>query len=327
MSRATKAFHHLWVRTPWLAGRPPRQMVSDGLLVLVPPIGFFIAQFFYNNQLLLLTMMLYVVLAQGINIIFGFTGYLPFGYVGFFGAGAYGTALSVIFLHVPAALAVLLGGVAGVLLGALLSPLLRLSGAYFAIASLAAAEALYYLISNPQVSAVTNGPYGVNLSSVYNSGAAYIAAVALVGLAGLCVVWVRRSHFGMSLRAIRADPLSARMAGVQVVRARTYAWLISSTLAGLAGAIYGWAVSVFYPEAVFDLSISVFAIVFALFGGVGTVLGPLLGTIVLFGVYNAIGISQPQYFQLIYGVLIVLIVLFLPNGLLSIRLRGRSRVK
>lgn len=131
----------------------------------------------------------------------------------------------------------------------------------------------------------------------------------------------------MSLRAIRADPLSARMAGVNVVRTRTYAWLISAGLAGLAGGIYGWAVSVFYPDAVFDLSISVFAIVFALFGGVGTVLGPLLGTVVLFGVYNAIGISQPQYFQLIYGVLIVLIVLFLPNGLLSLRLRRRSRAE
>lgn len=115
------------------------------------------------------------------------------------------------------------------------------------------------------------------------------------------------------------------MAGVNVVRERTFAWLISATLAGLAGAIYAWAVSVFYPEAVFDLSISVFAIVFALFGGVGTVLGPLLGAVVLYGVYNYIGVSQPQDFQLIYGVLIVLIVLFLPNGLLSIRLRSLWR--
>lgn len=95
---------------------------------------------------------------------------------------------------------------AGLAVAALLSPLLRLSGAYFAIASLAAAEALYYLISNPQLTAVTNGPYGVNLASVYNSGGAYAAAVVLVGVAMLCVVWVRRSHFGMALRAIRSDP-------------------------------------------------------------------------------------------------------------------------
>ena len=305
--------------------RPRRQLIGDGLMVVVPPAGFFVASLVYNNQLLLLTMMVYVALAQGLNVIFGFTGYLPFGYVGFFGAGAYGTALSVHFLHAPILVAVLLGGVAGLAVAALLSPLLRLSGAYFAIASLAAAEALYYLISNPQLTAVTNGPYGVNLASVYNSGAAYLAAVVLVGVAMLCVVWVRRSHFGMALRAIRADPLAARMAGVNVVRARTLAWLISATLAGLAGAIYAWAVSVFYATAVFDLSISVFAIVFALFGGVGTVLGPLLGAVVLYGVYNYIGISQPQDFQLIYGVLIVLIVLFLPNGLLSIRLRSLWR--
>ncbi len=305
--------------------RPRRQLVADALMVIVPPVGFLVAQFFYANQLLLLTMMVYVALAQGLNLIFGFTGYLPFGYVGFFGAGAYGTAISVTVWHVPAEVGVLCGGLAAVLVGMLLSPLLRLSGAYFAIASLAAAEALYYLVSNPQLTPVTNGPYGVNLASVYDAGAAYGTGVALVAVAMLCIVWVRRSAFGLSLRAIRADPLAARMAGVRVVRARTYAWLLSAALAGLAGGAYGWAVSVFYPDAVFALSISVFAIVFALFGGVGTVLGPLLGTVVLYSVYNAIGISQPQYFQLIYGVLIVLIVLFLPDGLLSVRLRRRSR--
>ena len=324
MSRASAK--RLAVST-WTGGPRRRQLVTDALMVIVPPVGFLVAQFFYSNQLLLLTMMVYVALAQGLNVIFGFTGYLPFGYVGFFGAGAYGTALSVTFWHVPAEVGVLCGGLAGVVVGMLLSPLLRLSGAYFAIASLAAAEALYYLISNPQLSAVTNGPYGVNLASVYNSGAAYGTGVVLVAVAMLCIVWVRRSHFGLSLRAIRADPLSARMAGVHVVRARTYAWLISAALAGLAGGVYAWAVSVFYPDAVFALSISVFAIVFALFGGVGTVLGPLLGTIILYSVYNGIGISQPQYFQLIYGVLIVLIVLFLPDGLLSVRLRRRSRAR
>lgn len=162
-----------------------RQLILDGLMVVVPSAGFFLAQFVYGNQLLLLTMMVYVALAQGLNLIFGFTGYLPFGYVGFFGAGAYGTALSIIFLHVPAEVGVLFGGAAAVLVGALLIPLLRLSGAYFAIASLAAAEALYYLISNPQVKAVTNGPYGVNLVTAYNLRAAYIAGVILVAAAML----------------------------------------------------------------------------------------------------------------------------------------------
>ncbi|MHB9051003.1 MAG: branched-chain amino acid ABC transporter permease, partial [Thiomonas delicata] len=83
---------------------------------------------------------------------------------------------------------------------------------------------------------------------------------------------------------------------------------------------------VFYPVAVFTLQISVFAIVFSLFGGVGTVVGPIVGAAVLYTLYSAIGISTPQYFQLVYGLLIVLLVLFLPGGILSLFSRRGIRV-
>ena len=108
------------------------------------------------------------------------------------------------------------------------------------------------------------------------------------------------------------------MAGINVVRERIIAWLISALIAGLAGSVFAWYVSVFYPETVFGSEFSIFAIVFALFGGPATVLGPLLGVIILYGIYNAIGITTPQYFQLIYGLLIMGLVLFLPNGLASL---------
>jgi len=108
-----------------------------------------------------------------------------------------------------------------------------------------------------------------------------------------------------------------------VVRARTLAWLLSALVAGLIGGVFAWYVSVFYPDTVFSPDFSIFAIVFALFGGVATVTGPVLGVLILYGIYNAIGISTPQYFQLIYGLLIMGLVLFLPNGLASLfRRRG-----
>ena len=116
------------------------------------------------------------------------------------------------------------------------------------------------------------------------------------------------------------------MAGVSVVRVRTIAWLISALIAGLSGGLFAWQISVFYPETVFDLSISIFAIVFTLFGGAGTLLGPIAGVLVLYGIYNAIGITVPQYFQFIYGALIVGLVLFLPNGLASLLTRRGIRV-
>jgi branched-chain amino acid transport system permease protein len=92
------------------------------------------------------------------------------------------------------------------------------------------------------------------------------------------------------------------------------------------GGAFAWHISVFYPETAFDIGISIFATVFTLFGGPATLSGPLLGVGILYGVYNAIGITVPQYFQLIYGLLIVALVMFLPNGLVSLLTRRGIRV-
>jgi branched-chain amino acid transport system permease protein len=272
----------------------------------------------YSNQLLLFNFVVFLTLAQGVNVIYGFTGYLPFGYVGFFGAGAYGFSLSVIHLHMAPLAALGAGAVAAILLGLLLTPLLRLSGAYFAIANLAASLAVYQVVSNPNLTEITKGPYGISLSGVFNPTLSYSVAVLILAATLGLAVYLRNSRFGLSLQAIREDAISASMAGINVVRARTLAWLLSALIAGLSGGVFAWYVSVFYPETVFSPEFSIFAIVFALFGGVATVSGPILGVIILYGIYNAIGISTPQYFQLLYGLLIMGLVLFLPNGLVSL---------
>jgi branched-chain amino acid transport system permease protein len=265
--------------------------VKHTLFVLVPLVVLFaVAPGVYQNHLLLFNFVIFLILAQGVNIIYGFTGYLPFGYVGFFGAGAYGFAVMVMHLHMPAIPAVLVGGLVGVALGLLLTPLLRLSGAYFAIANLAAALAVLHFVANP---ALTVGG----------------------------VVYLKNSAFGLALQAVREDAVSASMAGVNVVKMRVIAWLASALVAGLAGGIYAWYVSVFYPDNVFSGDFSIFAIVFALFGGVATISGPILGVLILYGIYNLIGFTTPQYFQLIYGLLIMGLVLFLPAGLVSLATR------
>ncbi|MFA5913447.1 MAG: branched-chain amino acid ABC transporter permease [Burkholderiales bacterium] len=272
----------------------------------------------YSNQLLLFNFVVFLTLAQGVNVIYGFTGYLPFGYVGFFGAGAYGFSLCVLHLHMAPLAAMGVGAAAAIVLGLLLTPLLRLSGAYFAIANLAASLAVYQVVSNPNLEDITKGPYGISLSGVFNPTLAYSVAVLILAATLGLAVYLRNSRFGLSLQAIREDAISASMAGIDVVRARMLAWLLSALIAGLSGSVFAWYVSVFYPETVFSPEFSIFAIVFALFGGVATVTGPILGVIILYGIYNAIGISTPQYFQLLYGLLIMGLVLFLPNGLVSL---------
>jgi len=294
------------------------------LFILVPLVALFaIAPSLYSNHLLLFNFMVFMMLAQGVNVIYGFTGYLPFGYVGFFGAGAYGFSLMVMHLHSPPLVALAVGAAAAVALGLLLTPLFRLSGAYFSIANLAAALAVLQVVSNPNLENVTKGPYGISLSGVFDPTFAYATALAILAATIFLVIYLRNSRFGMALQAIREDSISASMAGINVVRERVIAWLLSALIAGLAGGVFAWYVSVFYPETVFSGEFTIFAIVFALFGGTATVLGPIFGVLILYGIYNAVGISTPQYFQLIYGVLIMGLVLFLPNGLVSLfRRRG-----
>ncbi|MEO9190329.1 MAG: branched-chain amino acid ABC transporter permease [Acetobacteraceae bacterium] len=301
-----------------LARRHKGRIGGDVAVALIAVAIMGIARGVYSNELMLFNFMMFFTLAQGLNVVYGFTGYLPFGYVGYYGAGAYGFALAVMHLHVGPLPAMLCSGVAALILGVVLIPLLRLSGAYFAIASLAAAQAVYEVVANPSLQDITKGPYGVSLSGVFAPAFSYY--VGLVVMAGtlLLVVYLRNSRFGLSLQAIREDPESAEMAGISVVRGRIIASLLSALIAGLVGGSFAWHISVFYPDSAFDLGISIFAVVFTLFGGITTLTGPLLGVLILYGVYNWIGITVPQYFQLIYGALIMVLVLFLPNGLVSL---------
>ncbi len=292
------------------------------LFIVVPLIAVFaLLPAVYDNHLLLFNFVIFLALAQGVNVIYGFTGYLPFGYVGFFGAGAYGFAIAVMHGHAPAIVAVAAAGVVALALGLLLTPLLRLSGAYFSIASLAAALAVLHFVANPALESITRGPYGVSLTGMFNPTMAYAAALGILAFSLCIVVFLKSSNFGLALQAVREDPVSASMAGVPVVRMRVIAWLISALIAGLAGGVFAWYVSVFYPDNVFSSEFSIFAIVFALFGGVATIIGPIVGVVILYGVYNLIGFTTPQYFQLIYGLLIMGLVLFLPAGLVSLATR------
>jgi branched-chain amino acid transport system permease protein len=297
-------------------------LVRHLLLIVLPLIVVFaVLPGVYQNHLLLFNFVIFLILAQGVNIIYGFTGYLPFGYVGFFGAGAYGFASMVMQANASAPLAVVVAGLVGVALGLLLTPLLRLSGAYFAIANLAASLAVLHLVANPALESITRGPYGVSLTGAFNPTLAYAAALLVLALTLGVVVFLKNSGFGLALQAVREDAVSASMAGVNVVRMRVIAWLASALIAGLAGGVYAWYVSVFYPDNVFSAEFSIFAIVFALFGGVATITGPIIGVVALYGVYNLIGFTTPQYFQLIYGLLIMGLVLFLPAGLVSLATR------
>lgn len=297
----------------------PKAFSRDMLVVVAPLLALMILlPFLYDNGLLLLNFVVFLVLSQGLNLTYGFSGYLPFGYVGFFGAGAYGFSMLVNLAGLPPIAAVMGGGVTALLAGLVLSPLLRLQGAYFGLASLAAAQALLQLIANPNLQDVTGGPYGVKLNLPYTPRLIYAIALVIMAAIMSLVAWLRHSRFGLQLKAARDNPIAASMAGIDIVRGRLIVWLTSAAAAGLIGAVFAWRSSTFFPDAVFDLNFSIFAIVFTLFGGAGTLAGPVFGVLLLYGLYNFIGVSAPQYFQLGFGLLIMLLVLFFPRGLAAL---------
>ena len=247
--------------------------------------------------------MIFLTLAQGVNIIYGFTGYLPFGYVGFFGAGAYGFAHHGDALPRRRPLAALVARRWSASRSALLlTPLLRLSGAYFAIANLAASLAVLHLVANPALEDITRGPYGVSLTGVFNPTLAYAAALAILALT------LRHRRVPEELAAsawrcrrcakIRSAPPwpASTWCGCASSPGWSRRWSPASPAASMPGTS-----RCSIPTTCSASDFSIFAIVFALFGGVATITGPIIGVVALYGVYNLIGFTTPQYFQLIYG--------------------------
>ncbi len=278
---------------------------------------YLIGPYVYTNSGFFESLLIFTILALSFNLIYGFTGYLPFGYAAFFAFGTYGFGIG-IMNHFGPISSFFLGGLFSIALGLVLSPMLRLRGAYFAIASLAAFEAIYYLVSNQSLMSITGGPYGISVASVYNFNLTYALSIALLFVVIGLTYFVRRSNFGLALRAIRDDPLVASLSGINVGLYRSISWLLSALFAGFSGALYGWFLGFFYPETVFSINFSLFAIVFAIFGGAGTVIGPIIGTTALYAVYDAVGVAYPYYFTLIFGLLIIVLIILLPEGLKKI---------
>ena len=230
---------------------------------------------------------------------------------------AYGFSLTVLHPHAPPFAALAVAAAAAVVLALSPTPLFPSSGAYFSIAISAAALALLQVVSNPNLEEITKGPYGISLSGVFNPTLGYATALAILALTLALVIYLRNSHFGMALQAIREDPISAGTADSRGTRARDRL-AVSALIAGSRRGVFAWYVSVFYPQTVSSVEFTIFAIVFALFGGNATVVGPILGVVILYGIYNAVGISTPAIFSVPYGALIMGLVLFLPNGIVSL---------
>lgn len=281
-------------------------------LLLVIGLPFFVSDylvgFFFST-------FIFVAMAYGWNMISGYTGYLSFGQISFFGIGAYTMALSVFWLHWPWPLGVLAGGLLAVVLSAPLGWLmLRLRGPYFALGMLGFVQVLFMVASAG--SSITSGGGGLYLPPTASLRSLYYVAAALVA-AGIGTTWaVERSAFGLRLQGIREDELAAEAMGVETTRVKLAAFMLSSVFPAVAGGLYAWRLSYIDPTSAFPGDYEMQAILMTIFGGAGTIMGPLLGGIALSVMGEVIWARFAELHLFLFGSLIILVLLFMPEGMI-----------
>ncbi len=277
----------------------------------------YLVGFFFN-------MFIFVTVAYGWNLISGYTGYLSFGQISFFGLGAYTMAIAVFRFHWSWQLGVLTGAVLAVVLAAPLGWLmLRLRGPYFALGMLGFVQVLYMVAS--AASSVTGGGEGLYLPPTADLHPLYYSAAAMVVLAMGATWAVERSAFGLRLQAIREDELAADAMGVETTRVKLAAFMLSSAFPAVAGGLYAWRLSYIDPASAFPGNYEIQTILMTIFGGAGTIMGPLLGGIALSVMGEVIWARFAELHLLLTGSLIILVLLFMPEGMVPLVRRTVAR--
>jgi len=298
-----------------------RQVV--GLVCVAAGVFLAFCPFFLNLYWLrnLSNIFMFAILAQGINIIAGYTGYPAFGNVVFFGLGAYSTGVLMAKYQTGFLPSVLVGVGICILFTLLFGiPVLRLKGHYFAIATLGLNEATRAIVDN--LSSLTGGGMGLSLplppgNMEENTRFFYFMLYGTMVSCLIVTYVLSKSRFGYACRSIRSDEGGAEGMGINTTRYKTAAWMISAAFTGVAGSVYAYWMSYIEPGAVFDMTIAIKSFVMFLLGGAGTVFGPVVGAFFLESVSTLTWSHLLTYHIGTLGVIIILIIIFMPRGLIS----------
>ncbi|HEX7839405.1 MAG TPA: branched-chain amino acid ABC transporter permease [Kofleriaceae bacterium] len=274
-----------------------------------------------HNQLTLSYILIAGVLAW--NWMGGFVGQVSFGHAAMFGLGGFVAGRLMLDVHLPAPVCWLAGGiVAGVFtLGA--HPTLRLRGPYFSIATIGIGEVSRAVFTYWEK--FTGGATGLSLPiSAVGNYQLYWWALALAAAVALASILIRRSSFGLRLLAIKADVDAAADVGISAAFYQDVIFALSGAVVGLSGGIYASYFSFIEPNDMFGFDRSIGFVLMAVIGGIGTSLGPALGAVVFVVLRTYLLASYPELHLGLYGVLVIVIILFEPLGLTGL-LRRMAR--
>ena len=272
---------------------------------------------------------IWALLAASWDLLGGYTGQISFGHAGFFALGAYAAAASTKHVDLSPWLGTVLGmGVAAAVGLATGFPALRLRGHYLALVTLGLAEIIRLVAQNWM--ALTGGPFGIHDFRTYSGlptaplahrQAIYLLVVAIVAASVLVMRHVcERTSAGRAFRAIREDEILAQTHGINTTVYKLLAFSMSAAFAGLAGALYAYFVQLVSPS-VASAATTAFVIGMVVFGGLGTIVGPVVGALLLYGLSEGLRFVGVVYNLVAVGLVIMLFVVFVPRGLAGL---GRS---
>ena len=260
--------------------------------------------------------LLVATLAQGWNVIGGYAGYPSFGNSVFYGLGTYGTAIAMAQFHTSFEVGLVSGAVLGVLCALVFGiPILRLRGPYFAIATLGLAAVMSAIIATIDIAGKN---IGLILPLFRGDTMFYEMSLVLLVAATGTVAWISQSRFGLGLVAIREDEDAAQVMGINTTMYKVAALTVAAFFSAVAGGIHAYWITFIDPASAFDPSLNVRMVIMTLFGGPGTVLGPVIGAFVLSGVSEVLASKATNVASLFYGFVIVLAVLLMPKGVLDL---------
>ncbi len=263
----------------------------------------------------LTTLFALVAIAQAWNILAGFGGQTSLGVAAFTGTGGYAVALLMLHASMSLLEAMVLSAVAGGLLAAIFAPaVFRLRGPYFAVGTLGLALAIQAWMQNWSYSGGSQ-PLSLPFAGIPSQAGIYRIAVAIATLTMLVAWLVRRSEFGLRLMAVRDNERAARALGVDAFRVKTFTFVVSGALMALAGGLIAVQSSSIEPVSAFGPGFTIDAVVMTVVGGMGTLVGPVVGVLVVFYGIQQQFQSSADVSQLLTGVALLVIVVVWPQGL------------
>ncbi len=306
------------------------RLKKNSILLVILTLMFMALPFFVSGfwVRLVTSIFMFAILSSALNIIAGFTGYAAFGNMIFFGVGAYTTAVVMNKLKFPFFSAMILSGLVAVLFAIVLGLLLlRLKGHYFALATLGAAEAMHQLVNN--LTDLTGGGQGISLPQMKGSPFVlnlffYFLMFLLLVIITVLVWRLSKNRLGYAFKAIRANEEAASVMGIDTTYYKIYAWSLSGLFTGFTGAIYAYWFTYIDPPTVFDVMMVVKMFVIILIGGAGTVFGPIIGAFILETISELVWAKFINLHLGILGTIIILVVLFMPNGIIDLVTNKRS---